>query len=87
MCIRDRFCREENVLLLEAADGGREAVQQQEERVRILLDEMFPDLEVEMHSGKIHKGFDGIAKSFREGREKQLMVQSLSLIHIWYFPG
>lgn len=79
------FCREENVLLLEAADGGREAVQQQEERVRILLDEMFPDLEVEMHSGKIYKGFEGIAKSFREGREKQLTVQSQGQM-TYYYP-
>lgn len=79
------FCREESVLLLAAADGGREAVQRQEERVRILLDEMFPDLEVETHSGKIHKGFEGIAKSFREGREKQLVVQSQGQM-TYYYP-
>ena len=66
------FCREENVLLLEAADGGRGGgAASREERVRILLDEMFPDLEVEMHSEKKYiRVLEGIAKSFRGGAGK-----------------
>lgn len=77
------FCQEEGALILEAPEA--ESVLHQEERVRVLLDELFPELELELHSGKIHKGFEGIAKSYREGKETQSMMQMQGRIS-YYFP-
>ena len=76
LCTRDGvsavFCQEESVLLLTAQE--EDAVLRQEEKIRVMLDEMFPDLEMEMHSGKIYKGFAGVSKSYKEIRERQAMT-------------
>lgn len=77
------FCQEEGALILEAPEA--ESVLHQEERVRVLLDELFPELEIELHSGKIHRGFEGIGKSYREGKETQSMMQMQGRIS-YYFP-
>lgn len=77
------FCQEEGALILEAPEA--ESVLHQEERVRVLLDELFPELELELHSGKIHRGFEGIGKSYREGKETQSMMQMQGQIS-YYFP-
>lgn len=73
LCTRDGvsavFCREESVLLLTAQEKA--SVSRQEEKIRVMMDEMFPGLEFEMHSGEIHRGFEGLAKSCKESRERQ----------------
>lgn len=76
LCTRDGvsavFCQKEGVLLLTAKEEG--AVLRQEEKIRVMLDEMFPDLDLEMYSGKIHKGFAGVSKSYKEIRERQAVA-------------
>lgn len=78
-CYRDNisavFFQEESVLLLVSAQG-EEMLIQQEERIRMLLDEMAPELEAEVHSGKVHTGFEGISRSFKEGKEKQYVSRT-----------
>lgn len=66
------FCQKEGVLLLTA--GEKDAVVRQEEKIRVMLDEMFPDLELEMHSGKVYKGFSGVSKSYKEIRERRVWL-------------
>ena len=85
-CYRDGvpaiFCKEESVLILKAEK--RETLIRQEELVRKMLDEMFPDLELELHSGGIHQGFEGISRSYREGKKKADRVQGKE--SMYYYP-
>lgn len=76
LCTRDGvsavFCQEEGVLLLTAKEES--SVLRQEEKIRVMLDEMFPDLELEMCSGKVYQGFAGVSESYKEITERQAMA-------------
>lgn len=69
------FCKEESVLLL-VSDKSKETVTAYGEQIRILMDEEFPDLEVEVYAGMTQEGFQGISRSYREGKEKQYLSHS-----------
>lgn len=86
LCTKDGvsavFCQKENVLLLTAKEEG--AISRQEERIRVVLDEMYPDLELEMHSGKVHKGFEGVSKSYNEIKEWQEIAMTGEQMPYYY---
>lgn len=77
------YCREENVLLL--AGKRKEELVSQKGQLLVLLDERFPELETEFYPGEIHGGFEGIAKSYREGRERQAMTKNQGQT-TYYYP-
>lgn len=76
------YCREEKVLLL--AGKQKEGLVSQKEQLLIVMDEKFPELEAELYPGEIHGGFEGIAKSYREGRERQTMTKKQGQTNYYY---
>lgn len=77
------YCREENVLLL--AGKRKEELESQKEQLLVLMDEKFPEMEAELYSGEIHGGFEGIARSYKEGRERQAMTKDQGQT-TYYYP-
>lgn len=79
-CCRDKnvtvvYCQRESALLA-ASKAGTKVLSQEEESIRIWLDEKYPDLEMETYGGKAYQGLDGICKSYREALQSRQSAKS-----------
>lgn len=70
-------------LILPSAQG-KEALLRKTEQLCIMVDELLPDMDVELYFGRPHHGFQGIHRAYDEAREKMLGGNNPDKIRYYY---
>ncbi len=70
-------------LILPSAQG-KDALRGKAEQLCIMVDELLPDMDVELYFGQPHHGFQGIHRSYEEAREKMLGGNDPDRVRYYY---
>ena len=73
-------------MILGAGKGKKTVLAAQAEEFHRILDERFPELEIELYTGGMHNALHGIHLSYQEARDKMLLDKNESEQLVYYYP-
>jgi len=76
----------ESYILIMGTGKENKSILEREESVVVLIDEYLADLDVDIYTGRIYEGFEGIFVSHREAKEKMLLSANQKEQLSYYYP-